>query len=410
MNNNIIIISDVVNILETLVSKVVLLRKNDKIIPIDYKKAVPVIEANRPIAVFIHENVARDITLGLVEQIKTINPDIAVILLTEENNQEFILAAYDKGVDDFCSVNAESYELVIRVVKSIKFSSQKIVHLRDKKLLMQNLITDELTGLYNYKFVNDLFEEQLRKTVGESGIFMAVAPSEESKRNFSIEKFAFAVKKSIRYDDIVAMGRGAKFYLMLPKSDVEGACHVLENINKNYGLEFSIKAGMYKYSEEDFKQIEKMALAALSEAMFSASAYKVSEPIKKGTLDEWLEGDDANGKDFKLFRSAFNKKMEKIIAPVFYRLQETYEGKLFNTQIQQYVNENECVFHLKNSNQDSKLKIVYPGFSKIVVYIIHEGFDSPENKELTLPLSKVTQNELVKIVEDFIKEFRLTSA
>lgn len=56
------------------------------------------------------------------------------------------------------------------------------------------------------------------------------------------------------------------------------------------------------------------------------------------------------------------------------------------------------------------LRIVYPGFAKIVIYITHEGLDSPENKEIQLSLTKISQKELITIVEDFIKDFKYTSA
>ena len=114
-------------------------------------------------------------------------------------------------------------------------------------------------------------------------------------------------------------------------------------------------------------------------------------------------------KNYKIFRQIFNKKMEKVIAPVFFRLQKTYEEKLFDTKIEQYTDAEQCVFHLKNQNQDSTLRIVYPGFAKIIVYITHEGLDSPENREIQLALTKISQKELVKIVEDFIKEFKYTA-
>ena len=101
--------------------------------------------------------------------------------------------------------------------------------------------------------------------------------------------------------------------------------------------------------------------------------------------------------------------MEKVITPVFYRLQKAWEEKLFNTEIEQYTDGEQCVFHLKNNKQDSTLKIVYPGFAKIIISITHDGLDSPENSEIQLPLTKINQKKLISIVEDFIKDFKYTS-
>ena len=63
---------------------------------------------------------------------------------------------------------------------------------------------------------------------------------------------------------------------------------------------------------------------------------------------------------------------------------------------------------MTNPKQTSLLKIVYPGFAKVIVYITHEGLDSPENTEISLPLNKINTKEITNIVEKFIKEFKST--
>ena len=57
-------------------------------------------------------------------------------------------------------------------------------------------------------------------------------------------------------------------------------------------------------------------------------------------------------------------------------------------------------------DNESELKITYPGFSKINIDIIHQGLDSPENKRISLDLTELDESKLTKIVEDFIKEFK----
>lgn len=156
--------------------------------------------------------------------------------------------------------------------------------------------------------------------------------------------------------------------------------------------------------------MEHDALQALSDAIATNAEYVLAEEKEEDTLDDWLVTDDEEPKNYKIFRQIFNKKMEKVIAPVFFRLQKTWEEKLFDTQIYQFTDSEQCVFHLKNKKQDSMLRIVYPGFAKIVIYITHEGLDSPENKEIQLSLTKISQKELITIVEDFIKDFKYTSA
>ena len=409
--NNILIITDETQLAQDLESKVLLLRKNDYVVSATYNSALSKVEELRPIAILICENIARDITLGLISQIKTLSPSSAIILLYNEENPEFILSAYDNGADDFCHSNAENYELVIRIIKNLKFASQKILNKRNSKVLVLNFISDELTGLYNWKFAGEIYDSELAENIKDSGIFLIISPSEEGKKYFSMEKFANVVKNAVRADDVITLGKGPKIYVMLPKSDEAGALQVLEKINKAYGIECALKSGLTYYEgKENFKTIEKRGLNALSEAMFSDRSYCVFTVEKnEEPTDNWEDLENTSSKDFKLFKQTFYKKMDKVITPVFFRLQKIYEEKLQGVRINQFINENECVFHLKNPNQESRLKIIYAGFSKVVIHTAHEGFDSPENTEQIIPLAKLTTETLTAFVEDFIKNFMLTA-
>ena len=124
----------------------------------------------------------------------------------------------------------------------------------------------------------------------------------------------------------------------------------------------------------------------MTDAMLGANDYVIYQ--EKALLEEedWTLEPENTQKDFKLFKQLFVKKMENVITPVFYKLQSTYDGTLPETKIEQYTDENRCIFHLRSPKQTSRLTIVYPGFAKVVIYITHSGLDSPENKEYSIPL------------------------
>ena len=336
------------------------------------------------------------------------NKHLCIILLVNSYDKELILAGYDAGIDDFALSSAEDFELVIRTVNNIKHNSIYQQLLRNRQILEQLNVIDELTGLYNYNYAKQVIENFIDDNLLDEGCFVALAPSEVSKTKFSVDKMADAILSSIRTDDIATLGRGAKFYLMLPKTDCSGAIVVLNKIKENYGKNFDICAGISLITRKNFEDMERDALQALSDAAATNAEYILAEE-KENTLDDWLNDGNNEPKNYKIFRQMFNKKMEKVIAPVFFRLQKAWEEKLFDTKIEQYTNNEQCVFHLRNKNQDSTLRIVYPGFAKIVIYITHDGLDSPENKEIQLSLTKISQKELISIVEDFIKDFKYTS-
>ncbi len=407
--NSILLISDDEDLSKVIESKLIFLRTNDSIVVSEYKDAISNLKYANADVVLIHENNFQQATLDLIKKIREFE-NVCIILLVNNYDKEMILASYDAGINDFTFSAADDFELVIRTVNNIKHNSIKLQAMRNQKLLEQLNVIDELTGLYNYNYSKQVIENYIDDNLLDDGIFLAISPSENSKVKFSIEKMTHAILSSIRVDDTATLGRGAKFYILLPKTSFNGAIVVLNKIKENYGDNFEICAGISSISHKSYDEMEHDALQALSDAVATNAQYVFAEEKEGDTLDDWLVTETDEPKNYKIFRQIFNKKMEKVIAPVFFRLQKAWEEKLFDTQIEQYIDNEQCVFHLKNKKQDSILRIVYPGFAKIVIYINHEGLDSPENKEIQLSLTKISQKELITIVEDFIKDFKYTSA
>lgn len=405
--NSILLISDDEKFATNLKSKLIFLRKDDVITTSNFNEAEQNLELTLANIVLVHENSSKKETINLIKNLRS-NEAICIILLAKEYDEELILTSYDSGIDDFVMSDADAFELVIRVINNIKHNSIKLKTLRNSKILEQLHVIDELTGIYSYNYSQQVIENAIDNNLYKEGIFMIVSPSEETKTTFSIEKMSSAVSKSVRVNDIVTLGRGTRFYIFLPKTDVNGALVVFNKIKENYGENYELRVGISEITNKTFNDFEKDALQALSDALATNTDYVLAE-AKETTLDEWLEDTENKPQNYKIFKQIFNKKLEKVISPVFFRLQKTWENKLFETEIEQSTNDNMCIFHLKNKKQDSTLRIIYPGFAKIIVTINHDGLDSPENKEIQLSLPKVTQKELINIVEEFIKDFKYTT-
>ncbi len=406
--NNILLISDDENLSQILQKKLIFLRRDDSILISDFKDALSKLELSSADIVLVNENSSGTQTVELIKKLRE-NKNLCIILLANSCSSDLVLAAYDAGIDDFALSDAEAFELVVRTVNNIKHNSVKMNYFRNVKLLEQLNVIDNYTGMYNYNYAKQVIENVIDDNLIDDGAFVVVAPSESCKNQFSVDKMAEAIFASIRSDDLATLGRGAKFYILLPKTDLNGAVVVLNKIKENYGSDFEICAGISRIAHKNFDEMERDALRAHSDAAATNAEYVIASENANETLDEWLVDAEDKPKNYKIFRQIFNKKMEKVITPVFFRLQKAWEEKLFNTEIEQYTDSEQCVFHLKNKKQDSTLRIVYPGFAKIVIYMTHEGLDSPENTEIQLPLTKITQKKLVEIVEEFIRDFKYTS-
>ena len=401
MSDTVLLISDDENYASIVKEKLLFLRKDDKFVYSDFKGYQSKLDLAD--VVFVHDDFKMKTCLETIQKIRR-NSDKIIILLSNWCDREFILQAYDFGINDYLASSVEDFEIVIKTVNNIKTSALKQKYLRNRKLLEQLGVIDELTGLYAYKYAKQVIENELETSIFDSGSFLIVAPSESGKESFSIEKLAKSALNSTRSGDIVTLGKGAKIYVLLPNTDCNGALVVLRKIKEYYGDD-SFAAGISEITHKSFDELETDCLKALSDALATGADYIIAEE-KMETLDDWLDDTVEEHKSYKIYKQIFNKKLEKVITPVFYRLQKTWEEKLFDTEIEQKVSESGCVFHLKNKEHDSTLRIVYPGFAKIVITISHEGLDSPENKEIQLLLTKITSKELVNIVEDFIYDFK----
>lgn len=400
--DNILLITEDENVAESILSKLVLLRDSDSIAVCDYKTGMKALENSCVSVVILHEKNDNKQTLSYIKAIKSDNYEI--ILLVNNLNSEFVLEAYDTGIDDYYAVNSEPYEMLIRTVNCFKYRTLKIKRAHDSVLLKQLGAVNEETGFYKYKYCKEILEDFVKDPKIKNGMFIIMAVDDESKTRFSGEKLSKAIKQSVRGDDVVFVANGGKFYLMLPNIEKAGAFAVVNKVQDILSNKIIIHAGISKIANKNYERLEKETFAAFSEACQTNETAVFLEDKVKST-DDWLDEEESS-RNFKLFQNAYNHKLESVITPVFFRLQKAYEEKLFKTKIEQYSDELQSVFRLKHEKCESCLKIIYPGFTKIFISITYEGLETPENVEFSIGLNDVTQNRISKVVEGYIKEFK----
>ena len=397
----ILLVSDEQEIVNEISEKLIFLRNDDDVVISSYDNALLNSNLSSLEVVLVCEDGKNSKTVNLIKELNK-KSNLSIILICKTENRDLILSSVDAGIDNYLMMPIEDYELVVRTVNTIKNNSIKNCAARNTKILEQLKVLDESTGLYNYAYSRRLMENVLDLDLVTTGSFMVVAPSQDGKTKFSFEKLAQTVKFSTRSSDVVTLGKGTNIYILMPYTQLNGAIVILNKINEL--SKFKICAGICDITGKSYDDFESAALKVLAEAVATGKDYIFAEDNQDTTLDDWLP--DSNIKGYKLFRQMFNKKLEKVISPVFYRLQKSYEEKIFDTEIFQCVEDDRCEFILRNKKFSSKLRIIFTGFSKIVVSIEHEGLDSPENEEIQLKIADVTQKELVDIVENFIKEFK----
>lgn len=404
-HNNILLISDNNGISKILSKKLVLLRKHDTITVVSSNE-FPQNTESIPSVIFLVENEDRELTIQNLKLIKEYYKNVSVILATLKQDNDFILEMYDLGINDFISLDTSPAELLIKTINAIKLTNLSASALQDKDLLKIAQIISKDSGFYTENCANELMLNALDEPSATKSSFMILACDELDRGIYKADELIDAIHKSVRCTDLVIELKSGKFYLYLRNTDEEGATLVFNKIKNQLGRSFRIKAGIAKVIGRSFRDLEQMASVSFTDAMLGATDYVIYKEKQETPIDEWLLEPEDNKKDFKLFKQIFLKKLDNVITPVFYRFQTSYENILKDTKIEQYSHETQCIFHLKNKNQTSRLTIVYPGFAKVMIYETHSGWDSPENKEIFIPLNQLTERALSEILEKFIQDFK----
>lgn len=407
--SNIIFVTNDNNVLNILKPKLVLLREIDSIISVNYSNAVSKIKELRPEVVLLYCSNEQEDCLKLIKAIKSASEiqNTSVLLVLKEYESDFILSAYDEEVTDYFTLGADNAEVLVRTIWGFKKNSLVSSVSKQHSMLEDLGVINKTTGFYSSEYCDKIFETELKNLSSTTdAILMLVAPSEESKVSLDPTLLAQAIKRSTRKSDVISHTNLNRFYILLTETNLQGAFRVVDKIKLALGDEFTINAGVSFIAKKSLEKLKTELLNALIEASSTQQEVViVSDEQKQGSSD-WLDKINSNQKNFKLFKQAFMKKLDKVIAPVFFQVQKLYEEKLFKTKIEQYSNSTQSMFVLKNVKQTSELKITYPGFSKINIDIIHQGLDSPENRRISLDLTELDEKKLTKILEDFIKEFK----
>ncbi len=406
-SNNILLITDFEDTAKNLLEKLVLLRENDNITVCNTKNMKKFLENSMYYVAILHEADSKNTTLRLINTIKETDKDVEIILVLNECNQETILEAYDNGIYDYFTTDSAPYEMLIKTVNCFKLRQLKEVANRNLKFLNQMNVTDAKNGFYQYKVLKDIFIDISDNLRVQNGFFVLLTLDEKIKTKVSTNRLAQTIKNNIRHDDIVATARGGKFYLILPNINLAGTNAVLEKIQDKMGKDLKIRAGLAKIGVQSFETLDKIA----QDGLISANQNELMSVCfdASDNIDNWLNDDLTEKKNFKLFQTAFSNKMNSIIAPSFFRFQKECETKLTNTQVSQYANNIECVFSLKNENAHSELIIRYNGYAKFKIELVHNGLESPENFKTEISLKEMTEKFLNGLLKKLKDEYKTTA-
>lgn len=382
--------------------KLLFSRAADKFVHIGYENCYETVKAHRPQVIFYDIRYNQSEFFEFLKKVKA-TPSLdcsSVILIFEKVDEELLCSAYENGISDFITFSASDSEFTVRVLWAFRRKGS-IQAARKKTQILSNLkIIDKKTGIYTKNYTYTILKEESKKS---SGTLAVTAPDIASRTNLTPEVLARIVKKCLRKTDILGFSGDFKLYIWFPDTNADTVVKILRKIERKLPENASISAGIYQSSS--FEQMEENANKALSDALLKENSFVVYTGIKP----EKNQQTHSSYKNFKSFKQNFLKKYESEVSPVFYRTQKIIEEKLFETVVNQKINENESVFSLKNKNCESVFCVTYPGYTTINIDMTHDtGFETKRSRT-NFSLKDLDGDRIGAVLDDFIKEFQILS-
>lgn len=160
------------------------------------------------------------------------------IMMSTKDEKEIRLKSYHMGADDFIPKSLDIEEFIVRVERQIE----------RKALFDKLLLVDELTMVYNRKFLEQAYEEQLSEFRRRNEPFCIVVLDLDHFKKVNdthghligdevLKKFATYLNSNSRNSDIVVRYGGEEFVMLLPRIKKEDAKTLMDRLREGFSKE-----------------------------------------------------------------------------------------------------------------------------------------------------------------------------
>jgi len=225
--------------------------------------------------------------------IKSMTQDrfLPVILLTAKSDPKSRVEGLRIGADDYLGKPFDERELLARVHGMLRI---KNMHddVRDARERLEELsVRDELTGLYNYRYLTTRLGEEFKRAERYKDPLACVMIDLDYFKRVNdghghdvgdtvLREVARRLKREVREIDVVARYGGEEFLLILPSTHFSGALTVADRVWRamrevpiqapsGVGLTVTLSAGVALYPSRDVRSKDDL-LKAADRALYQA--------------------------------------------------------------------------------------------------------------------------------------------
>ena len=397
MSDRIVLISDDSDFFEYVRLKLEL-RKSDELYTYAFDDVPVKLHFLEESVLIINSESSKEKTLELLKIFK----GTPSIVISFNEDEQFKKKCYRAGLFDYMTLLTPDSEFRARILPALSMLSLLEKNRQYRKVLVQKKVLTQNNEVFiDYSNIIDNELAEIKKNVC-SAVFVAIAPNENTKFLFQPNVIETVILNNIRRNDILMNYAPNKYFLIMHDIDINSANKIWGNIQSQFSQK--IYAGITKITNQSRQQLINDALNKLHEAIVHDKIqYSDTNPLKslktKQRSSPYL--------NFKLYRQQFSQKLEQVIAPVFYQIQQKYVSKLAGITIEQGSGDGYGVFYLKGKHLSGSFRVTSPGFAKINIDItMQKNSDEVDTKRITLEPEELEQGLLEDLLEQFISEVK----
>ena len=215
---------------------------------------------------------------------------LPVVLLTSKSDAESRVTGLRIGADDYVTKPFDERELLARVGNLLRIKRMHDNINAARSRLEQLAVQDELTGLFNYRYLHTRLNEEFKRSERyRDPLACVMLDIDHFKRvndryghdmgDAVLRETAARLRKAVREIDVVTRYGGEEFLLVLPSTNFSGALSVADRVWRAVGSEpyalptgperVSISVGVAVFPSRDIKTKDQLIKAA-DKALYQA--------------------------------------------------------------------------------------------------------------------------------------------
>lgn len=398
MANRIVLISDDSDFFEYIKSKLEL-RKSDELFTFSFDAVPDKFHLLESSVLIVNSENAKEKTLDLLKFFKS----TPVIVSAFNDDDSFRRKCYRAGMFDFMTILTPDAEFRARMIPALSIATLLEKNKLYRKILIKNNVLKEDNEIFlDYNYILDRELEDIDK-YSKKAVFAAISPNEKTKFMLKPAIIEAVLLNNIRRNDILMNYAPNKYFLLMFDTDITSAQKFWEKIRVQFPDK--LYAGFCTIVNQKRQQLINEALNKLHEAINYDKDIVTTNNINNSI--GILQSSDSQYSNFKMFKKEFGRKIEQVITPVFYQIQQKYNGKIMGVTMEQGSGEGYGSFYVKGKYSSSCFKITSPGFSKINIDITYQkNSEKVDAKRITLEPEELEAGLLEDLLEQFILEYK----